>query len=154
MSSLEFFAMVKEHLKPGGVMAVNLNMHSEAAGSINDWLLDTIASQFTYVYYLKLPTSTSMVLFASENPLILENLRAEAAKLPAANPLRRLLNHLQANLTRHNPGPLILTDDKAPVELLGMRVIDELIARNLKYYQDLLGSEGLGGLLDGLGVTP
>lgn len=31
----------------------------------------------------------------------------------------------------------ILTDDKAPVELLGMKVLDEIIQDELDYYRDL-----------------
>ena len=32
MSSVEFFGLVKEHLKPGGVMVVNMNMHTDEKG--------------------------------------------------------------------------------------------------------------------------
>ena len=31
----------------------------------------------------------------------------------------------------------ILTDDKAPVELLGMKVLDEIIGEELDYYREL-----------------
>lgn len=34
-------------------------------------------------------------------------------------------------------GNLILTDDKAPVEVLGMKVLDEIIADELDYYREL-----------------
>ena len=40
-----------------------------------------------------------------------------------------------------------MTDDKAPVELLGMRVIDDLIQRELVYYKELFKREGIQGLL-------
>ena len=33
MSSTEFFTLVREHLNPGGVMVVNLNMHSDGRGA-------------------------------------------------------------------------------------------------------------------------
>ena len=42
----------------------------------------------------------------------------------------------------------ILTDDKAPVELLGMRAIDDLIQQELAYYQEIYVEEGLSGLLN------
>ena len=44
----------------------------------------------------------------------------------------------------------LLTDDKAPVELLGMQVIDELILSEAAYYREIYENEGLGGLLDRL----
>ena len=38
-------------------------------------------------------------------------------------------------LTEYEGGECILTYDKAPVEVLGMRVLDELIADELNYYK-------------------
>lgn len=46
MSSVEFFTEVYEHLKPGGVMVVNMSMRSESEGSMNEYLMDTIKSVF------------------------------------------------------------------------------------------------------------
>lgn len=46
MSTAEFFAMVKEHLKDGGVLVVNMSMHSIGEGSINQALSDTVSSVF------------------------------------------------------------------------------------------------------------
>ena len=50
MSSVEFFTMVKDHLKDGGVMVVNMNMHGNKEGDINQYLADTIANVFDNVY--------------------------------------------------------------------------------------------------------
>ncbi len=41
-----------------------------------------------------------------------------------------------------------MTDDKAPVELLGMRVIDAIIKDEVDFYKDVYEREGLQGLLD------
>lgn len=46
---------------------------------------------------------------------------------------------------------LILTDDHAPVELLGMRAIDNIIAEQAGPYRDILKKEGIGGLLHEVG---
>lgn len=46
MSSTEFFTMVRQHLNPGRVMVVNMNMISDGEGSINEALTGTIASVF------------------------------------------------------------------------------------------------------------
>ena len=45
-------------------------------------------------------------------------------------------------------GGLILTDDQAPVELLGMRMIDGIIAQELGYYKEVFARDGLQGILD------
>ena len=44
-------------------------------------------------------------------------------------------------------GGKILTDDKAPVELLGMRILDELIAGKLSYYKSNFSMDNIIGML-------
>ena len=44
---------------------------------------------------------------------------------------------LSERMQPRETGNLVLTDDKAPVELLGMQVLDEIIADELDYYRDL-----------------
>ena len=58
----------------------------------------------------------------------------------------RVMDHLQP----YEAGSRLLTDDKAPVELLGMSVIDGIISRELGYYQDLFRENGITGVLDQL----
>ena len=41
----------------------------------------------------------------------------------------------------------ILTDDKAPVEVLGMRELDRIIGRELDNIQEIYQTEGVSGLL-------
>ena len=50
----------------------------------------------------------------------------------------------------YRAGDHIMTDDKAPVELLGMQVIDEMIRDEVAYYKKIYDEKGLGGLLDSL----
>ena len=58
------------------------------------------------------------------------------------------MNRLRNHLVPYSGGERILTDDKAPVELLGMKVIDELIAEEVSYYRSVYERDGLAGLLD------
>ena len=51
-------------------------------------------------------------------------------------------------LTEYEGTGLILTDDKAPVELLGMEVIDVLIEGEIGYYKDIYEKDGLSGLIE------
>ena len=149
MSSAEFFTLVKGHLKDGGILTVNLNMHNNKDGSINYWLCDTIKSVFPYVSIVDVPYSTNLVLFASEQKdpagLLSENLEN-----PPDGDLKTLMNRIAGSLSRYSSGNRILTDDKAPVEVLGMRMIDSLIEEELRYYKAIFASEGLHGLLSAL----
>ena len=62
--------------------------------------------------------------------------------------LYALMKNVEENLSVYEAGTYIMTDDKAPVELLGMRVIDELIQDEVTYYRNIYEQQGLDGLLD------
>ena len=50
----------------------------------------------------------------------------------------------------YHGGKHIMTDDKAPVELLGMKVIDSMIRDEVSYYKEIYRKEGLKGLIEAL----
>lgn len=134
MSSVEFFTLVKEHLNPGGVMVVNMNMRGSSEGSINEYLADTISDVFDNVYTVDVKGSTNRELFASDDPDMTDNLTDNILKLKESDEdsgLYDMMVRIEQGLTEYVPGERILTDDKAPVELLGMRVIDEIIKDEL-----------------------
>ncbi len=58
-----------------------------------------------------------------------------------------LMTTIGNNLEWYSAGDNIFTDDKAPVELLGMREIDSIIKDELSYYKRVFEEEGLEGLL-------
>ena len=147
MSSVEFFTLVKESLAPGGVMVVNMNMHSDKEGSINEYLCDTIASVFGNVYTVKVDGTTNRELFASELTGMPDRLYSSSQKLEDPD-LKKLMEDVYMNMERYEGGELILTDDKAPVELLGMQVIDDLISEELTYYKKQFKENGIKGLIE------
>lgn len=147
MSSVEFFTMVREHLAEDGVMVVNMNMRGSGEGNINQYLSDTIASVFDYVYTADVTGSTNRELFASGNPEMME-LFAENVSAGENEEVKDLMARVEEKLTAYEGGGYIMTDDQAPVELLGMRVIDSLIQEEIGYYKDIFEEEGLEGLLN------
>ncbi|MDO4332848.1 MAG: fused MFS/spermidine synthase [Eubacteriales bacterium] len=149
MSSVEFFTMVREHLKEDGVMVVNMNMQSGEEGSINEYLTDTISSVFDTVYTVNVLGSTNRELFASQNPQIAGLLTQNAALLSDPQ-LKNMMEHVAETLELCDKGDLILTDDKAPVELLGMRVIDGIIRDEIGYYKTIFKEKGISGLLNAM----
>lgn len=149
MSSLEFFSEVKAHLKPNGVMVVNMNMKSDGEESINAYLSDTISSVFGEVYTVDVKNNTNRELFASDNPQMLE-LMAESMDAVKEEELVAMMHTVLEEMTPYEPGDLLLTDDKAPVEVLGMRAIDEIIRDEIGYYQGIFREEGIQGILRAL----
>ena len=61
--------------------------------------------------------------------------------------LRSLLLRESAALTPWESHGYFLTDDHAPVEKLGMAVIDALIQEELAYYKGVLREQGIKGLI-------
>lgn len=149
MSSVEFFNMVKDHLTENGVMVVNMNMRGSGEGNINQYLSDTIASVFGTVYTADVKGFTNRELFASDNADMLENLKNNAGNLANAD-LQNMMHAVADASTQYQGGDYIMTDDKAPVELLGMQVIDQLIQDEVAYYKGIYAEQGLDGLLQSL----
>lgn len=147
MSSVEFFRLVKAQLKDGGVMVVNMNMRSDSADGINSRLADTIASVFGEVYTVDVPGTTNRELFASDETDMVDRLK-ERAEVLSDDSLRVLMKTVASQLEAYEGGGNILTDDKAPVELLGMKVIDDIISDELVYYRQRFNEDGIKGLLE------
>ena len=147
MSSREFFALVKEHLTDDGVMVVNMNMKSTKDGNINEYLSDTIGSVFDTEYIVDVTGSSNHELFASDNKEIMEILSGNIEKLDNLQ-LKTMMRQVKENMLAYPKGDYLLTDDKAPVELLGMKVIDELIGDEVSYYKGIYKEKGLKGLID------
>ncbi len=150
MSSIEFFTLVKDHLKDDGVMVVNMNMRGQSEGNINQYLADTISHAFSEIYTVEVSGSTNRELFASNNPEMLsvfeENINLGLGR--CEEELELMMARVSLDLEPYEPGEYLMTDDKAPVELLGMRVIDEIIKEEVAYYKGLYERGGLQALLD------
>ncbi len=153
MSTSEFFTLVKEHLRADGVMVVNMNMRGTTAGDdrkdrITDYLSDTIASVFPEVVTVDVMNNTNREVFAGNVGLIdrfRKNLASE--KDPE---LTAMMQKVEEGCQVYTAGDHIMTDDKAPVELLGMEVIDEMIRDEVAYYKKIYEEKGLSGLLDSI----
>ncbi|WP_028510953.1 fused MFS/spermidine synthase [Ruminococcus sp. NK3A76] len=147
MSSVEFFRLVNDCLKPGGVMVVNMNMHSDKKGSINYALSDTICEVFDYVYTIPVKNATNRELFASNSKDMLMRFQSNTEAL-TDDELKGFMKEVGTGLEWYESEGNVLTDDKAPVELLGMQVIDDLISEQLEHYKKVFKEDGIEGLLN------
>ena len=146
MSSVEFFTLVKEHLSDNGVMVVNMNMRGNSEGSINQYLADTIAGVFDTVYTADVKYSTNRELFASNNPDMLSLFDKNRAALTDSE-LSSMMDTVSDSLCAYDRGDYLMTDDKAPVELLGVKVIDEVISDEILYYRNLYDKGGIDAVM-------
>lgn len=155
MASTEFFNEVNDHLKENGVMVINMNMRGETEDSINAYLSDTISTVFENVYTVDVNGWTNRELFASNSNKILENLINNSTNILSNDvssendiELAGMMTEVYDSLKRYEPGDRILTDDKAPVEVLSMMALDEMIQYEVIYYKDIYKEKGLKGLLE------
>ncbi|WP_303815462.1 fused MFS/spermidine synthase [Acidaminococcus timonensis] len=145
MSSVEFFQSVRQHLKLGGVLVVNLNMHGTEQGGIADWLADTVAGVFPEVLTVDVPGNTNRELFAGDRGL--KASLAQNSRAVQDPQLKDLLVSIGDRAVMYHSGGRTLTDDKAPVELLGMQELDGLIRKETEEYKEIYRNEGIKGLL-------
>lgn len=149
MSGVEFFELVRSHLKENGVMVVNMNMQTDEPENICDYLKDTIASVFPCVYTAKVARNTNCELFASNNPDMMNEFQQNLSGMEECE-LKQFMNLISASFVEYEGGNLILTDDKAPVELLGIQVIDSIIEDEVQIYKEIYKEQGLDGILNSL----
>ena len=88
---------------------------------------------------------TNLALFAARDETTLDKLPRLAEKLQDRE-LSSLMRHVAANWQSPARGGEPLTDDKAPVELLGMKALDGIIRKELQYYKEIYRREGFDGL--------
>lgn len=127
-------------------MVVNMNMRGTTQGNINQYLADTIASVFSDVYTVDVIGSTNRELFASNSSDMLDRF-SRNPETEQAKDLLSMMNKVKDGVIRYEAGDYMMTDDKAPVELLGMKMIDELIMDEVKYYRRLYEEGGMQALL-------
>ena len=128
-------------------MVVNMNMRASGAGNINEYLINTIGKIFHAVKIVDARGITNRILFAAADEKILNNLHARAENLDDEN-FSRLMIHIAETWKTPVLGENILTDDRAPVEMLSMRALDNFIQQNLQYYKEIYHREGLEGILN------
>ena len=74
-------------------------------------------------------------------------LEERIAELAEDDPLSGIMPRVQEQLQPVEGGEHILTDDRAPVELLGMRVLDEMISSELESLRVQIRENGIMSLL-------
>ena len=155
MSSKEFFALVKDRLKEDGVLVVNMSMRGKGENTINSYLADTISTLFSEVYTIDVTYSSNRELFASNNKEMMDVFKAGYGPLiirsnTMDHDVFLMSDTVYKGMARYVPGDRVMTDDKAPVELLSMQAIDGIIYDEVAYFKDIYNEKGIKGVIDAL----
>jgi spermidine synthase len=149
MSTVEFFSEVKKHLKPGGVVIVNMNMRSGNFEGVPEYLAGTVKSVFKSVYRVDLNIVTNSLLFVSDNEDMPGNYaRNVEAAIPKGHDLRYISEYVADNIQEIGPSNLILTDDLAPVEVLGQKSLNRIVELEVEAFRSSMKGKGLKDILE------
>ena len=114
LTTEEFFALARDRLAPGGVVAINVG-HPEGSDALERVLSATLRSAFAEVARDPV-NATNTILMGSDRPITSGRLREAANSLPAD--LRAVAAGAAARLEPGLDGGRTYTDDRAPVEWL------------------------------------
>jgi spermidine synthase len=121
LATREFFALVRRHLNPDGMVVVNVG-HPEGSDRLEKVLSATMGRELRTV--LRDPSEpTNVMLVGTDAPISARRLQAAGTSLPA--PLRPVAAATAGRLAAPLRGGTVYTDDLAPVEWL----IDESILK-------------------------
>jgi spermidine synthase len=112
----EFFALVRDHLRPGGMVIVNVG-HLPESAALERVVSATLRAVFPVVMRDRV-NSTSSLVIASTRPVSGSRMLATATAAQVAPSLRSLAAKVKQRLGSALRGGSVYTDDRAPVEWL------------------------------------
>lgn len=150
MSTKEFFNQTREHLNKGDVLMININMRTNKNTEITDYLTQTVKSNMSKVYNCVVSNSTNTIAFASDDENCKQNFLDNIKSITTENPLNGVSKYVSDNLSEVTETKYVFTDDIAPVEIMGQRVLDEIVSDSLsELKQNIKNSDkGIWGIFD------
>jgi spermidine synthase len=116
LTTREFMQELRDHLTPDGVIAINVG-RTRTDYQMVDAMAKTAAEVFPSVHVIDVAGSFNSIVYATNQPTSLENLRANLGAMPA-QPVRDIAEKALTHARALNPAALTFTDDRAPVERL------------------------------------
>jgi len=115
LTTLEYFQALRDHLNPGGIIAMNVNAINESSQLLAS-VGATVAEVFPYVYRVPVANDYNYMVIASDYPLH----APPPDSFPDWNPwLQYTAQLFQPAFEPFPPGNgMILTDNRAPVEFM------------------------------------
>jgi spermidine synthase len=124
LATEQFFQLARQHLTPGGILALNVAATPHDHGLTNG-IAATLAAAFPQVWLWR-ALRFSDVVFALDDPASRATLVQRAHEVP--HPLHQLVPLFTRELTGLSPRQAPWTDDRAPVEWITDRMLARQIA--------------------------
>ena len=120
LTTREFFQVVRDHLTPDGVVAINVG-RSPTDRRLVDGMVGTLHSVFPSVYVMDVPYSFNTIVYATLQPTQIQNLYDNDVYLQVASAPSLLEAAMNITILNLQPTPdshTVYTDDLAPIELI------------------------------------
>ncbi len=144
MSTKEFFKDVKDHLNPGGIMVMNINIRSKGSTDISNYLEETVRSVMSKVYKCDIENGTNTIVFASDDTSMSSNFIENISKIDSSSSLKKVSEYVKNSMSEITASKHVFTDELAPVEIMGQKALDEIVANELAYYKETIKSSKNG----------
>ncbi|MFZ5949867.1 MAG: spermidine synthase [Candidatus Rifleibacteriota bacterium] len=132
MATREFFQQLGKNLDNDGIIALNINLRSGFTPDLFSYISSTMASVFPSVAVCSHPDYYNRIIFAAKNPDFLHVFKKNADALPLDHPLKKLVTGSIPHFSSVQKSEFILTDDLAPVEMIGFKMMNEQIRAAFK----------------------
>ncbi|MEW6710889.1 MAG: fused MFS/spermidine synthase, partial [Candidatus Riflebacteria bacterium] len=127
MATREFFQQLGKNLDEDGIIALNINLRSGFTPDLFTYISSTMAGVFPAVTVCSHPDYYNRIIFASKRPDFLNVFKQNAEALPTGHPLKNLATASIPHFSSVKSTEFILTDDLAPVEMIGFKMMNEQI---------------------------
>jgi spermidine synthase len=120
LTTQEFFKEVKRHLKPRGIVGINVGS-TVPDSAVLLMIQNTMKSVFKHVYSVRASRSLNYIVWATDYDFDLNSIELEEHQ----EELRPLINYIKRNTKEiaYDPNRIVLTDDVAPIELYTEKMI-------------------------------
>ncbi|MBN1178338.1 MAG: fused MFS/spermidine synthase [Anaerolineae bacterium] len=120
LTTVEFFRDVRAHLTDEGIVAINVGHTSDYR--LVETMIATLSEVFPSIHAIDVPASFNTIVVATVQPTEAENLLQNRALM--TDPLlQSIVDEAWGQMRTIEPGDVVLTDDRAPVEMLTHLVV-------------------------------
>jgi spermidine synthase len=123
LATKEFFTLIRSHLSPSGVVAINV-IHSRSNFNLVQAFINTMSQVFPAVYQINVAGTFNTVLMATMAPTSVSTFQANLAHLTPTTIVGQVAQKVIPSVKLGLPrGSVVFTDDRAPIE----QMTDQLI---------------------------
>jgi predicted membrane-bound spermidine synthase len=119
LTTKEFFEEIKAHLSPHGVVVLNTG-HTRTDFRLVQAFVNTMSAVFPGVYTFNVPDTFNTEVMATNSPTSLQGFLTNLNTIPRGTDLGEVADEVApvAQAAHAEPGGVVFTDDRAPIEQL------------------------------------